>query len=172
MLQGIKQYTAISAIASFFAIVLVLATADIALSMADSSQKQATLAPKKLTEAQMAKMDSNQLAHYIFQNHGCKNCHTLGSGGKLGFTEQGKEVSKGFEGCISLLTSMNVIAQTKDSDRTSDDKHKVARFHQFGCSECHHITPGKLGLTAYGAKLKSLHLACTDVERILSNGTK
>ena len=79
MLQGIKQYTAISAIASYLAIVLVLATADIALSMADS-QKQATLAPKKLTEAQIAKMDSNQLAHYIFQNHGCKNCHTLKKG--------------------------------------------------------------------------------------------
>ncbi|HKN34601.1 MAG TPA: hypothetical protein VJX16_15290 [Terriglobales bacterium] len=174
MLQGHKQHTAIRTMASLLVtvVVLALATSAIVLSMEDSFQKQAPPASKKLTDAQMAKMNSDQLAHYIFQNHGCKDCHTLGSGGKLGFTEQGKQIGKGFEGCISLLTSMNVIAQTKESVRTSDDKHQVARFHRFGCSECHQITPGKLGLTAYGAKLKSLHLACTEVERILSSRTK
>jgi len=157
--------------------VFVLAISAIALAGADSSAKQAPPAltkptAKKLTDAQMAKMNSDQLAHYILENHGCKNCHTLGSGGKLGLNEQGKQIGKGFEGCISLLTSVNVIAQTKQSDRTSDDKHKVARFREFGCSECHQITPGKLGLTAYGAKLKSLHMTCADVQRILSSKAK
>lgn len=122
-----------------------------------------------LTDAQMAKMSSDQLAHYVFEHHGCNNCHTLGTNGKLGFTERGKQVGKGFEGCISLLTSMNVIAQVKPADRTADEKQRATRFQEFGCTTCHQIVPGKLGLTTYGTKIKSLHMACTDVERILSS---
>lgn len=121
------------------------------------------------TDAQMSKMTSDQLAHYVFEHHGCNTCHTLGANGKLGFTERGTQVGKGFEGCISLLTSMNVIAQVKPADRSADEKQKAARFQEFGCTTCHQIVPGKLGLTAYGTKLKSLHMACTDVERILSS---
>jgi cytochrome c2 len=121
-----------------------------------------------LTDTQMSKMSSGELAHYVFEHHGCNNCHTLGANGKLGFTERGKQVGKGFEGCISLLTSMNVIAQVKPADRTEDEKHKAASFQEFGCTTCHQITPGKLGLTSYGSKLKSLHMACTDVENILA----
>jgi cytochrome c2 len=134
-----------------------------------SSQAAASGAPAQaLTDAQMARMSSDQLAHYVFEHHGCNGCHTLGANGKLGFTERGKTVGKGFEGCISLLTSMNVIAQVKETNRTEDEKHKAARFKEFGCTTCHQITPGKLGLTAYGTKLKSFHMACTDVEKILS----
>lgn len=121
-----------------------------------------------LTDTQMSKMSSDELAHYVFENHGCKNCHTMGANGKLGFTERGKQVGKGFEGCISLLTSMNVIAQVKPLDRSAEEKEKAARFQEFGCITCHQITPGKLGLTSYGTKLESLHMACTDVEKILS----
>jgi hypothetical protein len=110
----------------------------------------------------------DELAAYVFEHHHCNTCHTLGQGGKLGFTDRGKEVGRNFEGCISLLTSMNVIAQVKPADRTTEEKTKAARFQQFGCTTCHQITPGKLGLTEYGTKLKSLHMACTDVERILA----
>jgi hypothetical protein len=46
----------------------------------------------------------------------------------------------------------------------------AARFQEFGCTTCHQIvTHRRMGLTSYGAKLKSMHLACTDVERILSH---
>ena len=116
----------------------------------------------------MSRMSSDELAKYVFDHHGCNSCHTLGANGKLGFTERGKQVGKGFEGCISLLTAMNVIAQVKPQDRSSDDKQKAVTFQTFGCTTCHQITPGKLGLTSYGTKLKSLHMACTDVERILA----
>lgn len=128
----------------------------------------ATANKAMLTDAQMAKMSSDELAHYVFENHGCKNCHTMGANGKLGFTERGKQVGKGFEGCIALLTSMNVIAQVNPADRSADETKKAARFQEFGCTTCHQITPGKLGLTAYGAKLKSFHMACTDVENTLA----
>lgn len=116
----------------------------------------------------MSKMTSDDLAHYVFEHHGCNNCHTLGANGKLGFTDRGKQVGKGFEGCIALLTSMNVIAQVNQGDRSAEEKQKAARFQEFGCTTCHRITPGKMGLTGYGTKLKSLHMACTDVERILA----
>jgi cytochrome c551/c552 len=136
---------------------------------ASSSQTPAAEArPQALTDAQMSQMSSNELAHYVFEHHGCNGCHTLGANGKLGFTERGKQVGKGFEGCIALLTSMNGIAQVKETDRSADQKQKAARFQEFGCTTCHQITPGKLGLTNYGTKLKSLHMACTDVENILA----
>ena len=124
---------------------------------------------KTLTDAQMSQMNTDDLAKYIFQEHGCKNCHTLGKAGRLGLTERGIEVSKNYEGCVSLLTSMNLIALRKDAERSSADKKTAARFEEFGCTTCHQIvTPGRMGLTSYGAKLRTMHMACTDVEKLLS----
>jgi cytochrome c5 len=47
-----------------------------------------------------------ELAKYVFDTHGCGKCHTVGSKGKLGFTDEGKQRAQGFEGCISILTAM------------------------------------------------------------------
>jgi hypothetical protein len=121
-----------------------------------------------LTDAQMSRMSSDQLAKWVFAHHGCYSCHTLGSDGKFGLTERGKQVGKGFEGCIPLLTSMIGIAQLSPLDRTPEERHKVARFREFGCTTCHMLTPGRIGLTTYGSKLKSLHITCPDVERLLT----
>jgi hypothetical protein len=133
-----------------------------------SPQEQSHNGAKPHDDADLSGKSPDELAAYVFEHHHCNNCHTMGAGGKLGFNERGKEVGKGFEGCISLLTSMNVIAQVKPANRTDDEKHKVSRFEQFGCTTCHQIVPGKLGLTSYGQKLKSMHMACTDVERIIA----
>jgi len=133
-----------------------------------AQEQQSHNSAKPPEDANLSGKSPEELAAYIFEHHHCNNCHTIGAGGKLGFNERGKEVGKGFEGCISLLTSMNVIAQLKPANRTDDEKHKVARFEQFGCTTCHQIVPGKLGLTSYGQKLKSMHMACTDVERIIA----
>jgi hypothetical protein len=137
---------------------------------ASQSQAQGQSSPVSKTRGgdDMSGKTPDQLAAYVFERHRCNTCHTLGQGGKLGFTDRGKEVGKNFEGCISLLTSMNVIAQVKPANRTAEEKEKAARFQEFGCTTCHKITPGKLGLTEYGVKLKSLHMACTDVEKILA----
>lgn len=135
---------------------------------ASHASKSSETNGKPLTTAQMAQMSSEQLGHYVFENHGCKNCHTLGADGKLGFTPRGKLVGKNFEGCISLLTSMGVIAQLKPGDRSPEEKQKEAHFREFGCTLCHEAHQGKLQLTAYGDKLKSFHMACTDVERVLA----
>jgi len=137
---------------------------------ASRSQTQGQSSPASKTQSgdDMSGKTPDELAAYVFERHRCNTCHTLGQGGKLGFTDRGKEVGKNFEGCISLLTSMNVIAQVKPANRTAEEKQKAARFQEFGCTTCHQITPGKLGLTEYGKKLKSLHMACTDVEKILA----
>jgi len=127
---------------------------------------------KELSAAEMSHMSSNELAKYIFEHHGCGSCHTMGANGKLGYTERGKQVSKGFLGCVNLLTSMNLIAQVEPANRTPEEKAKAVKFREFGCTTCHQIVPGKLGLTKYGTRLKSFHMACTDVERILSRESK
>lgn len=113
--------------------------------------------------------NQRELAKYVFDTHGCASCHTLGQNGKLGFTERGKERAKGFEGCISMLTAMNLIAQVPDANRTPDQRHKAARFQEFGCTTCHRITPGKMGLSELGTKLSHLHLGCVDVEKLTSS---
>ena len=113
-----------------------------------------------------------ELAKYVFDTHGCKSCHTVGANGKLGFTEHGKEIGKGFEGCIRMLTEMNVIAQVPDDKRTPSQKHRAERFEEFGCTTCHKITPGKLGLTDLGTKLTHLHLGCVDVEKLTASAKR
>jgi len=110
-----------------------------------------------------------EMAQYIFENHGCNGCHTAGENGKLGFTEKGKQLASGFEGCIRSLTAMNLIAQVPASQRSADQKKTAQRFEEFGCTLCHQIVPGKMGLTELGAKLTHMHLGCVDVEKVLAS---
>jgi len=133
---------------------------------------QSASSKKELSEAEMSHMSSDELAKYVFEHHGCGSCHTMGSNGKLGYTERGKQDSKGVLGCVNLLSSMNLISQVDQANRTHEEKEKAVKFREFGCTTCHRIVPGKLGLTSYGTRLKSFHMACTDVERILSQESK
>jgi hypothetical protein len=141
----------------------------LAAGSATEAYAQSTSSAKPLSESEMTRIAPNDLARYVFENHGCQNCHTLGNNGKFGFTERGRTIGKNFEGCISLLTSMNVIAQLKEDNRTADEKQKAVRFKEFGCTECHQIVPGKMGLTKEGAHLKSLHMSCPDVQKLLTS---
>jgi hypothetical protein len=112
-----------------------------------------------------------ELAQYVFDKHGCKKCHTIGRDGKLGFTELGKQRATGFEGCIHLLTTMTVIVAVPEQKRSPQQREKVARFEEFGCTSCHRVSPGKLTLTEVGAKLQHLHLGCVEVEKLTSTST-
>jgi cytochrome c551/c552 len=109
-----------------------------------------------------------ELAHYVFDTQGCKTCHTVGQDGKLGYTATGKERAQGFEGCIRMLTAMTVVVQVPEAKRSDKQRHTAERFSEFGCTACHKLAPGKLGLTDVGAKLAQLHLGCLDVERLVS----
>jgi len=112
-----------------------------------------------------------ELARYVFDTHGCRNCHTIGHDGKLGYTAKGKERAQGFEGCVKMLTAMTVIVQMPEGKRSPQQRQKAARFDEFGCTACHKLAPGKLGLTEVGAKLVHLHLGCVDVEKLTSSRT-
>ena len=140
---------------------LALAAMAVILQSAPSADQQLD---RMITEGK----SQRELAQYVFNTHGCKRCHTMGGSGKLGFTEKGKERAKGFEGCISMLTAMNLIAQVDVPQRSPEQRQKAARFQDFGCTICHKIIPGKMGLTDLGAKLTHLHLGCVDVEKLVS----
>jgi hypothetical protein len=111
-----------------------------------------------------------ELALFLFDTHGCKNCHTIGQDGKLGFTKKGEERAQGFEGCISTLKAMTIIAKVPEDQRSATQRRRAERFNEFGCSTCHKLTPGKLGLTEVGAKLAHLHLGCVEVEKLVASG--
>jgi len=126
------------------------------------------LAQQELDRMVAEGKSQRELARYVFNTHGCKSCHSMGQSGKLGFTEKGKERAKGFEGCIYMLTAMNLIAQVDEKQRSPQQRQKAARFEEFGCTTCHKIIPGKMGLTDIGAKLTHLHLGCVDVEKLVA----
>ena len=144
----------------------------LAASLSLLSRSGTAASASTLSDAQIAHMSSGVLTKYVFDNQGCGSCHTVSADGKLGFTERGKERAKGFEGCTALLTAMNVIAQVPQASRTADEKAKAARFQEFGCASCHQIVPGTMGLTKYAAKLKSLHLICTEIQCTSCEGEK
>lgn len=110
----------------------------------------------------------HEMATYIFDNYGCKNCHTIASGGKFGYTEMGELLKSKSEGCVSLLTAVSKIATLPEADRTAEHKQKLARFTDYGCTACHRILFGSVGVTEIGARLQGIHLACTDVQRVLN----
>ncbi len=132
------------------------------------SSPRSSPSPKTLADFDTSGKSSQEIAEFVFEHYGCNGCHTLGRAARLGFTERGKEVGKNFEGCISLLTAMNVIVHVREENRTAEEKRKATHFQEFGCVACHQVTPGRMGLTEVGSKLASLHMACTDVQRILS----
>ena len=149
----------VSAVILLFAGVCVLA-----------QQKQSPQATSAALDKMIAANKSQkELAQYVFDNHGCKTCHTVGENGKLGFTAKGKQLTNGFEGCIRSLTAMNLIAQVPANQRSADQKAKAQRFDEFGCTLCHQIVPGKMGLTELGSKLTHMHLGCVDVEKTLAS---
>ena len=109
-----------------------------------------------------------ELAAYLFDSHGCKNCHTAGKDGKLGFTKKGEDRAQGFQGCISTLKAMTVIAKVPTDQRSATQRQRAQQFEEFGCATCHKVADGKVGLTEVGAKLAHLHLGCVDVEKVLA----
>jgi hypothetical protein len=109
-----------------------------------------------------------ELAAYLFDTHGCKNCHTAGTDGKLGFTKKGEDRAQGFQGCIATLKAMTIIAKVPADQRSATQRQRAQQFEEFGCSTCHKVADGKIGLTDVGAKLAHLHLGCVDVEKVLA----
>jgi len=149
--------------------VLVFVAATLLSAQEGQEAKKPTGKPSSTIDQMIAAGRSREeLAQYVFDTHACSGCHTIGSQGRLGFNERGKQTAKGFEGCISMLTAMTVIVQISDNKRTPQQRQKAQRFEEFGCTACHQITPGKMQLTDVGSKLAHLHLGCVDVEKVVA----
>jgi cytochrome c551/c552 len=121
----------------------------------------------ELEKATAAK-SSHEIATFIFDNYGCKNCHTIASSGKFGYTAMGEQLKNKSEGCIALLTNVSRIATLPEANRTAEHREKLAHFNDYGCTACHRISFGSVELTEVGAKLQTMHLACTDVQKVLN----
>jgi cytochrome c551/c552 len=109
-----------------------------------------------------------EIARYIFDNYGCENCHTISSAGKFGFTASGEQLKNKSEGCIALLTAIHQIAVLTEANRTNEHQQKLALFDEYGCSACHRVSYGTVGLTEVGEALRTLHMGCVDVQQILN----
>lgn len=133
-----------------------------------SCAKRTELARKTLAEYDTTGKEPREVAQFVFDNYDCMSCHTLGEDGKFSYTARGEQIRQGSEGCVSLLTGMSVIVHAKEADRTPEQKQKAAHFQEYGCAMCHQVDPGKLSLTDAGQKLASLHLSCSQVQRVLS----
>jgi len=134
------------------------------------SSSLGTIDDRRAGQDDRRRKSPRELAQYLFDTHGCKDCHTIGQGGKLGFTKKGEEKAQGFEGCISTLKAMSIIAKVPEDRRSATQRRRVHRFEEFGCATCHKVTPGKMGLTEVGAKLAHLHLGCVEVEKLVASG--
>jgi len=137
--------------------------------VAGCSQSQAR-APATLAELEQvtAAKAPHEIATFIFDTYGCRNCHTVEGGGKFGYTDLGKQLKNKSEGCIALLTTVSRIVTLPEANRTAEHKEKLAHFNEYGCTSCHRISFGSVELTEVGAKLKTMHLACTDVQKVLN----
>ena len=123
----------------------------------------------KLDQMIAAGKSQRELAQHLFDTQGCRKCHTIGHEGKLGFTKEGEERAQGFEGCISTLKAMTIIAKVPEDRRSATQRRRAQRFEEFGCATCHKVTPGKMGLTETGTKLAGLHLGCVEVEKLVAS---
>ncbi len=127
--------------------------------------------PRTLEEFEraIAGKSEREIAAFVFETYGCQTCHRVEEGKQWGFTSYGLQRKREFEGCIPLLAAMNVIAQIPEGERTAEQRAKAARFEEFGCTFCHQIRPGEMGLTEIGRRLASLHLPCSGVKRALTS---
>lgn len=170
MLRPTQREAKLIAVAGFFIVIVLMSCSR----RTEQPGAGATAGPppskssRTLDEAALAGMNSHEVANYVFRNYDCNNCHTLSDGGKFGFTGRGQQIRNNSEGCVSLLTSMSVIAHIEEPNRTPEQKEKAAHFNEYGCTMCHQVSPGRLGLTETGGKLTSLHMSCSEVQRILN----
>jgi len=63
---------------------------------------------------------------------------------------------------------MNQMSPVPANQRTAAQQKTAQRFNEFGCTLCHQVVPGKMGLTELGTKLTKMHLGCVDVEKTLA----
>jgi hypothetical protein len=113
----------------------------------------------------------HRLAAKIFKEHNCGSCHTLGSKGQFGYTSHGLEIKKHSLGCVDLLSAMTKLTSVPEERWTSEQQAQVHDFHDFGCTQCHAMTSHGMEMTELGTKLRTAHMSCPEVEKILNTNS-
>lgn len=112
--------------------------------------------------------ESVEVAHWIFENHQCKNCHTLSETGMLGLTELGQARAQDFQGCPGMLTTVMTTVGVPHADWTPQQRKTRQEFDEFGCTACHQVGEESIELTEVGAKAAVMHMSCSGVMGRLS----
>ena len=109
-----------------------------------------------------------EIAKWIYDNHGCVECHTLTQSGLFGLTPQGEAMAVDFQGCPGLLTSVWETLTTAHEEWTPKQRQVREEFVRFGCTVCHQVGPTGVGLTEIGVRASLLHMSCSEVDAILN----
>jgi cytochrome c551/c552 len=111
---------------------------------------------------------AREIAEWIYDNHGCVECHTLTKTGLFGLTAQGEKMAVDFQGCPGMLTTVWETLTLAEEEWTPKQSLVRQEFVRFGCTVCHEVGPTGVGLTAIGAKASLLHMGCSQVDSILN----
>ncbi len=125
-----------------------------------------SLAPARAAETTVPAQ--HRLAAKVFKDHNCASCHTLSKKGQFGYTPRGIEIKSRSLGCVDLLTQMTKLTSLPQERWTSNDQAQVHDFHEFGCTQCHQMTGHGMEMTELGTKLRSAHVSCPEVEKVLN----
>ncbi len=111
----------------------------------------------------------HRLAAKVFKEHNCGTCHTLGSKSQFGYTAHGLAIKQQSLGCVDLLNAMTKLTSVPEERWTSEEQTRVHDFHEFGCTQCHAMTSHGMEMTELGTRLRTAHLSCPEVEKILNS---
>ncbi len=124
--------------------------------------------PASLMEYDAEGKSGGEIAKWIYDNHGCAECHTLTQTGLFGLTPQGETMALDFQGCPGLLTSVWETLTIAQQEWTAKQRQVREEFVRFGCTACHQVGPTGVGLTEIGARASLLHMSCSEVDSILN----
>jgi hypothetical protein len=124
--------------------------------------------PASLLEYDAEGKSPLDIARWIYDNHGCVECHTLTKTGLFGLTAQGETMAVDFQGCPGMLTTVWETLTVAEEQWTPKQREVREEFVRFGCTACHQVGPTGVGLTKIGAKASLLHMSCSQVDTLLN----
>ena len=124
--------------------------------------------PTTLLEYDVEGKSPREIAKWIYDNHGCGECHTLTNTGLFGLTPLGQERAEGFEGCPGMLATVWETLAIAEEEWTQSQRKVRGDFVDFGCALCHDVGPTGVGLTEIGARAALLHMSCSEVDSTLN----
>jgi hypothetical protein len=135
----------------------------IAVALASEQSPTTTLDHQMIAEGKSRR----ELAQYLFDSHGCRTCHTIGSEGKFGFTKLGEERAQGFEGYFyprSFLRAQAYPLETVELRKPAERRASLPVDPSFRALQLSHQTPGAQNRAeAFGVQIESRLFGRADI---------